>query len=171
MLTITWGGTSRSLAPLSIRRAANCRAVAMTSSALPPTRVPAHKCGAGLIAMLEGGNHADAQAFLAAEIAALAGEAADGFGGFFADGFYPVMQVRNHGPGVDRSQLFGEQRPGLFPAGDIAKFIAGQPMAKALDNEAFPFPVEISLAIHRQFLFLSNLLGYRIYTVGSIVTA
>ena len=126
--------------------------------------------GTCLIAMLEGGDHADAEAFFAAEIAALAGEAADGFGGFFADGFDPVMQVRNHGAGVDRAQFFGEQGPSLFPTGHIAEFIAGQPMAKALDNEAFPFPVEISLAVHGQILFLSNLLGYRVYAVGSIVT-
>ena len=86
--------------------------------------------------MLEGGDHADAEAFLPAEITALAGEATDGFGGFFAHGFHPVMQVRNHGPGVDRPQFFSEERPGLLPAGYVAKFIAGQPMAKALDNEA-----------------------------------
>jgi hypothetical protein len=80
------------------------------------------------------------------------------------------MEVRNHGPGVYCPQFFGEKRPGLFPAGDIAEFIAGQSMAKALDNEAFSFPVEISLAVHGQILFLSNLLGYRIYAVRSIVT-
>ena len=117
---------------------------------------------AGLVAMLEGGNHADAEAFLAAEIAALAGQAANRFGGFFAHGFHPIMQARNHDPGIGSPQFFGEQGPGLLPASHIAKFIAGQPMAKALDNEAFPFPVEISLPIHRRFLFLSNLLGYRI---------
>jgi len=71
----------------------------------------------------------------------LAGEAANGFGGFFAHGFDPVMEVRDHDAGVDGSQFFGEERPGLFPAGDIAELIAGQPMAKTLDNEAFFFNV------------------------------
>ena len=112
--------------------------------------------------MLEGRYHADTETFLAAEIAALAGQAADGFSGFLPHGFHPVVQVRNQGAGVDCPQFFSEERPSLLPAVHVAKFIAGQPMAKALDNEAFPLPVEICLAIHRQFLFLSNLLGYRI---------
>ena len=145
-----------------ISRTANCRAVAMTSSALPPTKRGRTQSRTYLIAMLKGGDHAEAEALLAAEIAALAGEATDWFGGFFAHGFYPVMEVRNQGPSVDRSHFFGEQRPGLLPAVHVTEFIAGQPMAEALDNEALPLPVDISLAIYRQFLFLSNLLGYRI---------
>jgi hypothetical protein len=66
------------------------------------------------------------------------------------------MQARNQGAGINYSQFFGEQRPGLLPASDIAEFISGQLMAKTLNNKAFPFPVEIILSIHRQFLFLSS---------------
>jgi len=117
--------------------------------------------------MLEGGDHADTEALLPAEIAALTRQAAYRLCSFFTDSFDPEVQMRHQRARVHGAEFIGEQCSGLLPAGGVTKFITGQPMAKALDDEAFSFPVEISLTIHAQFLFLSNLLGYRIQGVRS----
>src|SRR5690606_10199499 len=89
--------------------------------------------GAG--AVLACSNHGDRHAFVAAEAGASGGMNVDLAAGDGADRSDPACQIGQHGTGLLWTECIGINGPGLLPAGNVARLIAGDPGPETQPDE------------------------------------